>query len=217
MENASKEFKGWDSIFATRLRGLMDEIREGKKTTQDMLASYVSTKRQTISQYADGSIMPNIDKLYKIAKYFNVSADYLLGLAKIKSPNMQDKEINRVLGLNGNAIEKLKETQAKIEKTVALSKTQSSTKEFFDLNNELPFLEGTLYAINNLLSDNAVLGTRAIDTLVEYLLFNESETYNLDLNNTTYTARGEKVSYFLIDELHNKLKALKQINHKGDK
>lgn len=214
MKKANQQnFLGYNSVFAVRLSELMKEY---KKTQQD-IAELVGTSRQAVAQYTDGSTQPTIERLYKIANYFQVSADYLLGISDVKSIDMQDKEISKVLGLSEKAIENLKSIQLKLEKVIELNSDKSNTKEFHELYDEMYFLEGTIYVINTLLSDSASIGTRAIDSIVEYLLFNESELYNIDLNNTTYTASGEKVSYFLINELHNKLKALKQINHKGDK
>lgn len=103
---------GYDGIFATRLRELM----KNAKATQQDVAAAVGTTRQAISQYADGSVQPNIEKLYKIAKYFNVSADYLLGMAKVTTSNVDDKAINEILGLSEKAIDRLKDEVARARK-----------------------------------------------------------------------------------------------------
>ena len=95
---------GYDGIFATRLRELM----KNAKATQQDVAAAVGTTRQAISQYADGSVQPNIEKLYKIAEYFTVSADYLLGLSDVTTSNVDDKAINQMLGLSEKAIARLK-------------------------------------------------------------------------------------------------------------
>lgn len=96
---------GYDGVFATRLRDLM----KNAKATQQDVAAAVGTTRQAISQYADGSVQPNIEKLYKIANYFNVSADYLLGIADVTASDVDDKAINQMLGLSEKAISKLKQ------------------------------------------------------------------------------------------------------------
>lgn len=64
------------NIFAERLALLMKE----RGSTQKDLASATGITRQAISQYMDGSVQPNIEKLYMICQFFNVSADYMLGL-----------------------------------------------------------------------------------------------------------------------------------------
>ena len=96
---------GYDGIFATRLRDLM----KNAKATQQDVAAAVGTTRQAISQYADGSVQPNIEKLYKIAEFFKVSADYLLGMSDITTSDVDDKAINQILGLSEKAISLLKE------------------------------------------------------------------------------------------------------------
>lgn len=97
---------GYNGAFATRLRELMKR----KKATQQDVAAAVGTTRQAISQYADGSVQPNIEKLYKIAEYFNVSADYLLGMSDVMKSNPDDQVINKMLGLSEEAIDALKST-----------------------------------------------------------------------------------------------------------
>ena len=70
-----KTFKGYDSIFAERLRLLMKQ----HSTKQTDLAEHLGLTRQAISKYADGSVLPNIENLQRICDFFNVSSDYLLG------------------------------------------------------------------------------------------------------------------------------------------
>ncbi|OXS24693.1 MAG: hypothetical protein BI182_16935 [Acetobacterium sp. MES1] len=97
------KFTGYDSVFATRLRELMS----GNGTTQKDLAGVTGITRQAISQYMDGSVQPNIEKLYKICDFFKVSADYLLGLSSVKSFDIEEKAIGEKTGLSESAIEKL--------------------------------------------------------------------------------------------------------------
>lgn len=104
MAMGASKLIGYDGYFATRLRELMKD----KKVTQQELATSVGTTRQAISQYADGSVQPNIEKLYKIAEYFHISADYLLGMSDVATLNADTKAINKMLGLSEIAIESLK-------------------------------------------------------------------------------------------------------------
>lgn len=77
----SKNIKGYDGCLATRLRGLMED----SKTTQIELAKSLGVSRQSVSQYMDGSMQPNAEKLSNIARFFNVSSDYLLGKTDARS------------------------------------------------------------------------------------------------------------------------------------
>ena len=63
------------NIFAQRLKELM--VRT--KTTQVELAKKLGITRQSVSQYLNGDVIPNVEKLYLIADFFDVSSDYLIG------------------------------------------------------------------------------------------------------------------------------------------
>jgi len=49
------------------------------ETTQQKMAKILGISRQSVAQYLDSSAQPSIDKLYKLAEYFECSTDYLLG------------------------------------------------------------------------------------------------------------------------------------------
>lgn len=70
MENVDKT-----NLFSKRLRIL----RKGKQLTQAQLGALLNLENSTISSYERNIIMPSSDVLLKIAKYFNVSVDYLIG------------------------------------------------------------------------------------------------------------------------------------------
>lgn len=68
----------------------LKEIREEKGITQTMLAKAIGTSQRNIGRWESGSNEPAYSFIMKIAKFFNVSTDYLLGLeddfgAKINS------------------------------------------------------------------------------------------------------------------------------------
>jgi transcriptional regulator with XRE-family HTH domain len=73
------------SIFSKRLQELMKK----NGTTQETLADYMKIKRQTISLYQNGKTKPNSEKIVQIAKYFEVTSDYLLGLTPDSIPIKQ--------------------------------------------------------------------------------------------------------------------------------
>jgi len=61
--------------FSERLR----ELRNDGQLTKTKLAEELGTTRQLITMYENGDTVPNIALFCKIAEYFDVSADYLLG------------------------------------------------------------------------------------------------------------------------------------------
>ena len=57
----------------------LKELRMSHSMTQVDFAEKLSVTKQTVSNWENNNIQPSIDMLVKIADYFNVSTDYLLG------------------------------------------------------------------------------------------------------------------------------------------
>jgi len=59
-------------------------LREEKepKITQKDVAAILNTTQRKISRMETGEAEPNIEDLRMLCKYYNVSADYLLGLPR---------------------------------------------------------------------------------------------------------------------------------------
>ena len=57
----------------------LKELRLARKMSQQRLAMELSMAQNTISRYENGEREPGIDELIRIADYFDVSVDYLLG------------------------------------------------------------------------------------------------------------------------------------------
>ena len=73
----------------SRVRGdfvRLNELRKKKGISQLRLATDLNTTQNTISRYETGEREPGIDELIKIADYFNVSVDYLIG--RTENPKM---------------------------------------------------------------------------------------------------------------------------------
>ena len=61
------------------------ELRKLKDLTQADLGKILGVGKTTISMYENGNSSPNDEIKLKIAEYFNVSTDYLLGKTDIKN------------------------------------------------------------------------------------------------------------------------------------
>ncbi len=59
---------------------ILKELRTESKISQSKLGAEVGVSQDMISLYELGESQPNLSTLVKIAKYFNVTTDYLLGL-----------------------------------------------------------------------------------------------------------------------------------------
>lgn len=56
------------------------DIREDHDLTQTDVAVLLNTTRQQVSKWEMGAQMMGVDKYIILAKHYNVSVDYLLGL-----------------------------------------------------------------------------------------------------------------------------------------
>ena len=58
----------------------LKEVRIEKGVSQEKAAKDLGLSKSAISNYETGLRQPTYDILIKLCKYYNVSADYLLGL-----------------------------------------------------------------------------------------------------------------------------------------
>lgn len=58
----------------------LSNLRKAKGLSQQKLGDEIGLARNTICQYESGNRVPDVDTLVKIAQYFGVSVDYLLGI-----------------------------------------------------------------------------------------------------------------------------------------
>ncbi len=63
------------NIFPNRFK----ELKSNKNVTYQQIAEYLSLQMQTVKFYASGKVDPPSSKLIKLADYFDVSLDYLVG------------------------------------------------------------------------------------------------------------------------------------------
>lgn len=61
-------------------------LRKEKRLTQVQLAEAINVERSSVAKYESG-VTPSMDVLVRIADFFNVTTDYLLGNTDIKKEN----------------------------------------------------------------------------------------------------------------------------------
>lgn len=101
-------------MFKTRVK----EARKRKGLTQKQLATYLNLSANAICEWEKGRSEPSFETLKKIADYFDVSVDYLLGreddfgVVKRESPADKDSEefLSLYRELTPSAQEAIKET-----------------------------------------------------------------------------------------------------------
>lgn len=92
-------------MFSTRLKSL----REEKGLSQDALAEKIGISRGSISFYEKAERTPDIEIFNRIADFFNVSLNYLIGKANAGRP--ENEEISEETGLSDKAITFLREVK----------------------------------------------------------------------------------------------------------
>ncbi len=63
----------------------LKDLREDLDIKQKDIAEYLHIKQNTYSQYENGQRQLPIDILVKLANFYNVSTDYILGVSKEKN------------------------------------------------------------------------------------------------------------------------------------
>ena len=58
----------------------MKDLREDRDLNQEDIAKVLQTTQEQVSKYETGRQMMGMDKYIKLAKYYNVTLDYLAGL-----------------------------------------------------------------------------------------------------------------------------------------
>lgn len=64
----------------------LKDLREDNDLKQGDIAELLQTTRQQVSKWETGIQMMGVDKYVKLADYYNVSVDYLLGLTDNPKP-----------------------------------------------------------------------------------------------------------------------------------
>lgn len=83
-------------IFSERLT----QLREEKGLTRQKMADDLKISRASLEYYEKGKRAPDIETLYEIAEYFDISADYLLGRTPNKTTNPELKSVCKYTGLS---------------------------------------------------------------------------------------------------------------------
>lgn len=87
-------------VFADRLKGL----REKTGLNQKECAEKLNISRGSISFYENGERIPDIETIYNMATFFNVSADYLVGLTDLETTNTNIRDVCEFLELSEETI-----------------------------------------------------------------------------------------------------------------
>lgn len=77
--------------------------------SQTAAAKGIGTDQQTLSRYEKCERNPDAEMLLRIAEYYGVSCDYLLGISDVPSTDCTIQSVHAVTGLTESAIQQLSE------------------------------------------------------------------------------------------------------------
>lgn len=81
------------------------QLRENRGLIQEVLASELGITQQMLSKYERDVLCIKVDILKKIAEYFNVTTDYLLGISEVKRDLQGQMKVNKTLDTYYDLIE----------------------------------------------------------------------------------------------------------------
>ena len=78
---------------------IIKRLRQERGLSQVQLAKELYVTKQTVSNWENGNIVPSVEVLMKIARYFSVSTDYLLGLDNrryIETTGLTEQQVTHI-------------------------------------------------------------------------------------------------------------------------
>ena len=116
----------------------LKELREKNNVSQADLATYLNLTQVQISKYELGKNEPDLSTIKKLAKYFNVTIDYLLGTSE-----------ENIILITKNDLNTLKESADKINKIVNKLTQGNNTNLNVGSNNNIQIGNNINFKKNN--------------------------------------------------------------------
>ena len=85
------------------------QLRQKRGVIQEILAAELGITQQMLSKYERDIILIKVDILKKIAAYFNVTTDYLLGVSDVKRDIKGQMKVNETLDAYYDLVEVYKD------------------------------------------------------------------------------------------------------------
>lgn len=188
-----------ENRFAERLKALRDE----KAASQYEVGKAIGKVPATISAYEVGKIQPGLDDLIKLAIFFDVSTDYLLGISSFR--RQKDREIiHRVSGDVPELLVLYETLTSIIDTIISLHDSNSEILSILEsreypYGHDIEYLNDDNLYLRNIFLDLDVFFLGAI---LQLLFMPEKkisfvrellEKYNFDINNKEYRMEYEKL------------------------
>ncbi len=113
--SAAEKYQASQKPLPRRIKEIFELRKKERGITQEDMATALGRKRQSITNYMNGTDMPNWEMIKRIAEYLEVSADYLLGLSDVPVVDMDTRYICEHLNLSPGTVNSLKERERKFQ------------------------------------------------------------------------------------------------------
>ncbi len=195
--------------FNERLQQLVQSEIEKKGITQYKLAEAIGLQNAQLSKYLSGTTEPKITALEKIASYFNVSADYMLGKTTTRENSPKKRMITRYTGLDEEAINNLENAKfnSEIEAEVMPELITSTGVINLILSNCAPSINLRRHLKDYL--NYSVDNSRVIELTKNGELFTKqrtNKTFGFSVNQTLTSEIVEELFYKLVVKDIEKIK-----------
>ena len=163
------------TVFSKRLFAL----REERGYKRQKVADDLGITRATLEYYEKGQRLPDIETLAKIADYYNVPADYLLGRLGAKSLDIEMQAICEYTGLSERAIKRLKSDFSLNDKSDSI---KDHKIEWAETANRI-IEEGFLFRFASKMAELANISEYYSNTFFDFEpneMFELAEKFNID-------------------------------------
>ena len=118
---------------------ILKSLREEKNLRQADLADFLEISQQAYQRYENGTSEPNGDGFIKLADFYNVSTDYILGRTEIREMNTLPKDEpteEEVKSLENQIVESYTQMSVETRRACIKALMQIVGDVFLDLQDE---------------------------------------------------------------------------------
>jgi len=183
------------NIFSERLK----KLRISQKITQEILSEAIGIQAGSISRYEAGSNLPKTEIICKLANYFNVSVEFLLGCGKTEYSKRFGEILEKLMIENGLKVEKLayylniSEYLLSCYKTGLLEPNLDFIKKvckFFNVSADfLLEFSNISERVEDIHDLKVIQKAKIFDQIIEVLNFNSGEIYKFSLIEVSETSK----------------------------
>lgn len=108
-------------------------LLENQNKKQKDLALFLDVNSNIISYWCTGARKPNLEQIIQIAKFFNVTTDYLLGISENKTTDIELRAVCEYVKLNDETVQALHTSSTEIKRFLDFALCSENITAFSDM------------------------------------------------------------------------------------